>query len=179
MTKFILKCATCLARTTLPDPPSLFTSGWEARPATGDWVCPTCAATDTTWTTLDDARLSLLLSDDGPIGVMRIVKELGVPWSVYGLALWQLRPAEFCKSPMFGFVAHIAEQFDPDLLGTLFVSKRSETDHVIIDGVHRWTALCQLTDGPSAQALCFVIEGLTPSQEAQIYMALSTSRRPI
>lgn len=198
MTKFILKCATCLARTTLPDPSSLFTAGWEARPATGDWICPACAAADTSWTVRDDLRLMMLLRGNPgkvslpllpPVRETRMATVMDIigdrPWSYGRLALWQLRPSALHRPPPETFLNYLiqrddngAHKLDRALFGTLFVSRRGEDDYVILDGVVRWTALCHVAVDPVGEEVsCFTVEGLTRQEEAQLHVAMNSDER--
>jgi hypothetical protein len=89
--------------------------------------------------------------------------------------LEHLRAAKWAKEPHPPLVKTIAERFDPRLLGVLLVSKRSDTEFVVIDGRERWEALLRLG---IPEAPCFVLRGLTEKREAEIRMELSRQRQP-
>lgn len=124
----------------------------------------------------------------------------GHPWDVGLLRLWMLRPAEFQQAAPHSadherarwrnrshrrrdaVVASLTQRdelgrpvLNPFQFGTLILSKRSETDYVILDGVSRWTALCQVTDDPVNEvAPCFWVEDLSRKQEVEIFMAINS-----
>lgn len=79
--------------------------------------------------------------------------------------LEHLRAAKWAKEPHPPLVNAIVERFDPQLLGVLTVSKRSDTEFIVIDGMERWEVLLRLG---VPVAPCFVLVGLTETREAEI-----------
>lgn len=80
-----------------------------------------------------------------------------------------LRAAPWAKRPHPPLVETIAKKFDLRLFGFLTVSKQSDTEFIVIDGMERWEALLRL--GASG-APCFVLSGLTEKREAEIRMEM-------
>lgn len=89
--------------------------------------------------------------------------------------LEHLRAAEWAKEPHPPLVKTIVERFDPRRLGALIVSKRSDAEFLVIDGMERWEALLRLG---VPEAPCLVLRGLTEKREAEIRMELSRQRQP-
>lgn len=96
-------------------------------------------------------------------------KALGNSIEPHMVPLEYLRAAPWAKPPYPPLVQTIAEKFDPRLFGVLTVSKRSETEVIVIDGMVRWEALVRLR---AREAPCVVLSGLTPKREAEIRMEL-------
>lgn len=72
-------------------------------------------------------------------------------------------------------VERIAEEFDPALLGTLEVSTRNGKA-AVFDGQHRLAALRRRG---ASTAPCLVHDGLTVAEEAALFVALQTQRKPL
>lgn len=92
------------------------------------------------------------------------------------IPLEHLRAAPWAKEPHPPLVNAIAKKFDPRLLGVLTVSKRSDTEFIVIDGRERWEALLRLG---VPEAPCFVLRGLTEQREGEIYAEFSQRRQPL
>lgn len=78
------------------------------------------------------------------------------------------------QRPLTSFVQRIVKAFDPALIGTIIVSKRSAKSYAIIDGQTRVEGMKEvgLKDAP-----CLVYVGLTPAQEADLFAKFQTERR--
>jgi len=78
------------------------------------------------------------------------------------------------QRPLTTFVEKIASHFDPALIGTLCVSKRSAKEYAIIDGQTRAEGMKRvgLADAP-----CIVYLGLSRTDEAQLFAKFQTERR--
>lgn len=68
---------------------------------------------------------------------------------------------------------YIKEHFNPDMVGTLLVSHRTDGTYVIIDGHHRMIAMqmCGLKGH-----LCQVLEGLSYEDEAKLFIEFNNKR---
>lgn len=64
--------------------------------------------------------------------------------------------------------AMTGDKYNPDALGTLVVSRRSNGTYVILDGQHRWNVV-KLMD-PFRQLDCLVYEDLTREDEAELFL---------
>jgi hypothetical protein len=73
-------------------------------------------------------------------------------------------------------VDKIAANFDPELLGTVQVSERSDGRFAVIDGQHRVAALRELG---SKNVPCLVHEGLDRLDEARLFVANQTNRKAL
>lgn len=75
-----------------------------------------------------------------------------------------------------GQVKRIAENFDPDAIGMLYVSHRSDGTDVILDGQHRAKAMVRM--GWADQMVpCFVYENMTIEDEARVFRIINEGRR--
>ena len=72
-------------------------------------------------------------------------------------------------------VEKIVNEFDPRLLGTLEVSVRNGKA-AIFDGQHRFAALKKMK---MDKAPCIAHEGISPEEEAELFVALQTRRRSV
>ena len=73
-------------------------------------------------------------------------------------------------------VTRIVDNFDPKLLGTLELSKRTNGTFAIIDGQHRFEAL---KAKGRKQAPALVHDGLSVQQEADLFARTNMSRKPL
>jgi hypothetical protein len=71
-------------------------------------------------------------------------------------------------------VAKMADQFDENKIGVLEVSQRKPDKYAVFDGQHRLAVLERIgaNDAP-----CLVHEGLTPRQEAELFVSIQTERK--
>lgn len=78
------------------------------------------------------------------------------------------------QRPLTNFVDEIEQDFRPALVGTVCVSKRSNTKYAVIDGQTRVEGMRRLgmVDVP-----CLVYENLTPALEAALFADFQTKRR--
>lgn len=74
-------------------------------------------------------------------------------------------------------IASIAMKFDWRLCAPLVVSRRSDDTLVIIDGQHRWMAVCLRDDIP--QLPCCVFRYASIEEEARMFIVANRARRPI
>lgn len=74
-------------------------------------------------------------------------------------------------------IAGIAAKFDWRLCAPLVVSRRADDTMVIIDGQHRWMAVCRRTDIP--QLPCCVFRYASIQEEARMFIVANRARRPI
>lgn len=74
-------------------------------------------------------------------------------------------------------IASIAAKFDWRLCAPLVVSRRAEDVLVIIDGQHRWMAVCMRTDIP--QLPCCVFRYTNIEEEARMFIVANRARKPI
>lgn len=78
-------------------------------------------------------------------------------------------------------VRAIARDFDPNAFGALYVSKRNDGSHVILDGQQRWNALIRMEWGDQ-KVPAVVYTGLTQPAEAALfrrYNELRTKPKPL
>lgn len=73
-------------------------------------------------------------------------------------------------------VRYDAEHFNPDGLGVLTVSKRSNGSYIVLDGQHR-TAIVKLVGDEDYKLNCEVFEGLTTPEEAALFRVRNNMRR--
>lgn len=71
----------------------------------------------------------------------------------------------------------IKAKFNPDALGVIHVSRRTDRGLYIIDGWHRTEAVRQLTDNQGTMT-SHVYEGLTVPEEALMFLDLNAGRQP-
>jgi hypothetical protein len=74
-------------------------------------------------------------------------------------------------------ITSIATKFDWRLCAPLVVSRRADDTLVIIDGQHRWMAVCMRTDIP--QLPCCVFRYASIEEEARMFIVANRARRPI
>jgi hypothetical protein len=81
---------------------------------------------------------------------------------------------ETYQRPLTSFVDVIVERFEPALIGTLCVSRRSNTRYAVIDGQTRGEGMRRkgLVVAP-----CIVYKDLTVQQEARLFSKFQTERR--
>lgn len=72
-------------------------------------------------------------------------------------------------------VGKIVDEFNPAQLGVLEVSRRKNGSCAVFDGQHRLSALKALDE---KHAPCLVHVGLTPQEEADLFVRLQRDRRP-
>src|SRR4051812_31723657 len=65
-------------------------------------------------------------------------------------------------------IRKIANNFDPDALGVLYVSKRADGTYVILDGQQRHAALIEM-GWQDQQVPCHVYTGLSVADEARLF----------
>ena len=73
-------------------------------------------------------------------------------------------------------VDRIVANFNPDALGVVHVSRRTDGDYVI-DGWHRKEAVVRKTDG-AGTVVCHVYTGLTLQEEAKMFLDLNYANQP-
>lgn len=73
-------------------------------------------------------------------------------------------------------VDHMSDAFDRTLLGVLEVSARVDGRYAIIDGQHRWGVVRKVC-GDEEHLVCQVHTGLTPGEEARLFLEIDTGRR--
>lgn len=78
------------------------------------------------------------------------------------------------QRPLTSFVEKIVKTFNPALVGTLCVSKRSNTKFAVIDGQTRAKGMERLG---MKEAPCVVFTGLSREQEAALFALFQTERR--
>lgn len=98
------------------------------------------------------------------------------PYTFEVLPLTKLMVDDAYQRPLTNFVEKIRNNYDPALLGTLVVSKRSSSEYAVVDGQTRKEALAELGQ---AAAPCLVYIGLTQAQEASLFARLQKERRGI
>jgi hypothetical protein len=75
-------------------------------------------------------------------------------------------------------VTKMIHDFDQRLVGVLEVSARADGRFAILDGQHRWAAICQAHPyGTNAHLACQIHTGLTVEEEAHLYYELDTKRK--
>lgn len=75
------------------------------------------------------------------------------------------------------FIRKIVKEFDPLLLGVLYVSERADGTLWVIDGQHRLEAV--LSVYPLMMMHCIVYQGLDSSDEARLFWLMQKNRRGI
>lgn len=78
-------------------------------------------------------------------------------------------------------VRHIATHFDPLALGQATVSERPNGDLILLDGQHRKAGMerrLELGLSTPTELECKIIAGLTPEQEARLFITLNNTNRP-
>jgi hypothetical protein len=70
-------------------------------------------------------------------------------------------------------LTRLTADYNPALVGTLVISKRANGANVILDGQHRW--LAAKVAAPEDHMKCLVFHGLTPPQEADIFIGFNDS----
>ncbi|WP_228539974.1 DUF6551 family protein [Mycobacteroides abscessus] len=70
------------------------------------------------------------------------------------------------------WVDRLAAEFNPDVMGMLHVSYRDGW-YYVIDGQHRKSAAIQWM-GSDQQVQCHIYEGLTPADEADLFLRLNS-----
>lgn len=73
-------------------------------------------------------------------------------------------------------VDHMSDEYDRTLLGVLEVSARANGQYAIIDGQHRWAVARKLC-GDEEHLVCQVHTGLTPGEEARLFLEIDSGRR--
>jgi hypothetical protein len=81
----------------------------------------------------------------------------------------QLRPISPNK------VAKIIKEFDPDAVGTLYISQRADGSYWVLDGNNRREAVHRLW-GPEAQVPTQIYSGLTVEQEKLLFVKFNENR---
>lgn len=74
-------------------------------------------------------------------------------------------------------ITSIAAKFDWRLCAPLVVSRRADDTLVIIDGQHRWMAVCMRSDIP--QLPCCVFRYASIDEEAHMFIIANRARKPI
>lgn len=72
----------------------------------------------------------------------------------------------------------IGRELDPDLIGVIHVSHRSNGRYVVIDGQHRLHAVKHIFGNNGTLVECKVYSGLTKAQEAAIFVGINDFKRP-
>lgn len=96
----------------------------------------------------------------------------------------KVSPNETQTDPMYqrevneARAAAMAEHFDHALVGVVALSEREDGSMVIIDGQHRWTA-AKMAGLGDAKFLAEVHEGLTPEEEARLFLRLNGTRSAV
>ena len=71
-------------------------------------------------------------------------------------------------------VKKIAKEFTPEIVGTIFVSRRKDGSLYIIDGNHRVAAMRAIG---RKYVTATVFDGLSPTEEAELFRKLNTSQK--
>lgn len=74
-------------------------------------------------------------------------------------------------------VERFVRNFNPAALGIITVSRRSQIEQVIIDGMHR-TETVRIVTTNEGKVLCHVFHGLTKAEEAQMFLDLNAGTQP-
>lgn len=74
-------------------------------------------------------------------------------------------------------ITSIAAKFDWRVCTPLVVSRRSDDTLVIIDGQHRWMAVCMRSDIP--QLPCCIFRYANIEEEARMFIVANRARKPI
>ncbi len=85
-------------------------------------------------------------------------------------------PAVNTRPVDHGWVTQRVAVFDPNALGTLSVSVRTDGTTIILDGQNR-AELCRRAGWGDQRVLCRIYTGLTLQQEAGLFRALNDNRR--
>jgi hypothetical protein len=103
------------------------------------------------------------------------------PYSFEILNVTELFVDETYQRPLTNFAARIEKNFDPALVGTLVVSKRSDNRYAVVDGQTRAAAILNLSSGDKAPVgvPCLVYHGMAQSDEASLFARLQKERRGI
>jgi hypothetical protein len=98
------------------------------------------------------------------------------PYTFEVLPLSKMIVDDAYQRPLTTFVDKITKNYDPALVGTLVVSKRSAKEYAVVDGQTRMEALglLDVTEVP-----CLVYLNLTQAQEASLFARLQKERRGI
>lgn len=72
-------------------------------------------------------------------------------------------------------VRKIVREFNPDAVGVLMTSRRSDSSNVLIDGQHRCAAFLAMEWGEQ-RLPCLVYHGLTLEQEAELFVVYNRDR---
>lgn len=98
------------------------------------------------------------------------------PYRFEVLPLTKLIVDDAYQRPLTTFVDRIIRKYDPALVGTLVVSRRSAKEYAVVDGQTRMEALREvgIKDVP-----CLVYLGLSQAQEASLFARLQKERRGI
>lgn len=104
------------------------------------------------------------------------------PYKFESIPLDDLAIDESYQRPATTFVNEVARDWNPMLVGAIFVSEREDGARVIVDGQTRWRAALQRREAgepvpPDLPSLTYY--GLTPSEEAQLMSQLAKKRRQI
>lgn len=82
------------------------------------------------------------------------------------------------RSLNVAWASRIGRELDPDLMGVIHVSKRSNGRYYAIDGQHRLWGVKHVFGNNGTLVECKVYEGLTKAQEAELFVGLNNFRRP-
>lgn len=100
------------------------------------------------------------------------------PWTTTWISASQLsRDSEVNREIDETRSKQIADNFDPDNIGIITVSRRDDGSYVIIDGQHRVHAIQQIEGWENQKVPCKVYEGLTKVQEADLFLDLNDYRQ--
>lgn len=77
-------------------------------------------------------------------------------------------------------VEKMVAEFDSQLVGVLKVSERDDGRYAILDGQHRWAAVCLAhPDAAAAHLVCEVHTGLSVEDEARLYYEIDLKRKKL
>lgn len=91
------------------------------------------------------------------------------------LTVGRLNLAENFRPVTQSRVNKIANNFDPDAVGTIVVSQRSPSDIAVLDGQHRCHAFMKM-GWEDQKVPCLIHMGLTRADEARIFRELNDNR---
>jgi len=74
-------------------------------------------------------------------------------------------------------VQKIADDFQPNALGTVTVSHRANGSYHIIDGQHRVSAV-RIVEGDNHKVMCRIFDGLKVEEEAEMFRLLNNTAKP-
>jgi hypothetical protein len=74
-------------------------------------------------------------------------------------------------------VAKMVAAFDPEAVGVLTVSRRSNGTYHVVDGQHRLAA-ARLAEGENVELTCRVFAGLSAQDEARLFRWLNNTAKP-